>query len=389
MSYRPRGRLSIKPLSYSQISLYQECPLAYKLQYIDGLKPKDKWYFSFGSTLHLCAQHFFEVSIPPPPSLSEILQFYEENWLSEGYDSPQEEEKYKAYGKQILTEFCKTHRKNFQVPLAVEKQFYIDVEGIKVRGYIDRVDKLKSGGLAIVDYKTSRELFTNEHLAQDLQLTLYQLAAEQTWQLPVEKLTLYHLRSNTPCSCPSRDRMQIEMARRLIIEVAGNITAERFPATESPHCPCDFPEHCPFHRHKYLTVELPQKATVSELAVTNAVEEYVALQRQIKELELQLDELKGMIIQFCQSNDLNRVYGKENAITFKMTERIGFDEDAVRAILEPAGLWDKVLSFDEKKLKDLVTDTTVAREVRDRLAGLKQVISTSTRLWVRKREEQE
>jgi hypothetical protein len=65
------------------------------------------------------------------------------------------------------------------------------------------------------------------------------------------------------------------------------------------------------------------------------------------------------------------------------------DEDAVRAILEPAGLWDKVLSFDEKKLKDLVTDTTVAREVRDRLAGLKQVISTSTRLWVRKREEEE
>ena len=77
----------MRPLSYTQISLYQSCPLQYKLQYIDGLKPKDKWYFSFGSTLHLCAQYFFKVRVPPPPSLEELLQFYEQNWISEGYES--------------------------------------------------------------------------------------------------------------------------------------------------------------------------------------------------------------------------------------------------------------------------------------------------------------
>lgn len=388
MKYQTLGRQAIKPLSYSQISLYRECPLAYKLQYIEGLRPKEKWYFSFGSVLHLCAQHFFGVGVPPPPSLSEMLQFYEKNWLSAGYDSPEEEDKYKAYGKQLLTEFCKIHRKSFQTPLAVEKQFYIDVEGVKVKGYIDRVDKLRSGRLAIIDYKSSKELFTNEYLAQDLQLTLYQLAAEQTWQLPVERLTLYHLRSNTACSCPSRDRMQIEVVRRLIIDVAENITAGKFPATENSHCPCDFPEHCPFYRHQHA-IDTSQKATPSEKAVASAVEEYVILQQQIKELETQLDELKELIVRFCQANNLNRVFGQENAITFKIAERVGFDEEAVRAVLEPAGLWDRVLSYDEKKLKDLITDATLAREVRDRLTALRQIISTSPRLWVRKREEEE
>jgi len=53
----------MKPLSYTQISLYQSCPLCYKLQYIDGLKQKDKWYFSFGLTMHTCAEYFFKVNV--------------------------------------------------------------------------------------------------------------------------------------------------------------------------------------------------------------------------------------------------------------------------------------------------------------------------------------
>ena len=94
---------NIKPLSFTKINLYQTCPLNYKLQYVDGLKPKEKWYFSFGSTVHLCAEYFFRVKVPPPPTLETFLLFYEENWLSEGYESAEEEENYKVYGREILT----------------------------------------------------------------------------------------------------------------------------------------------------------------------------------------------------------------------------------------------------------------------------------------------
>ncbi len=113
----------MRPLSYTQIFLYQTCPLQYKLQYIDGLKPKDKWYFSFGSTLHLCAQYFFKVRVPPPPSLEELLQFYERNWISEGYESAEEEAKYKTYGREILSKFREIHSADFKIPVAVERIF--------------------------------------------------------------------------------------------------------------------------------------------------------------------------------------------------------------------------------------------------------------------------
>src|SRR4030067_3723028 len=154
----------MKPLSYSQINQYQQCPFSYKLQYIDGLKPKDKGYFSFGSTMHLCAEYFFRVKVPPPPSLDELLQFYEQNWLPAGYESVEEEVQYKAYGKEILAKFWEIHHSNFRMPVAVEQMFYVDIEGVKLRGLIDRVDKLDSGGVSIVDYKKNKNLFTSKHL---------------------------------------------------------------------------------------------------------------------------------------------------------------------------------------------------------------------------------
>ncbi|MCL0053112.1 PD-(D/E)XK nuclease family protein [Dehalococcoidales bacterium] len=374
----------MRPLSYTQISRYQACPLWYKLQYIDRLKPKDKWYFSFGTTIHACVRFFFRV---PLPSLEELLQFYEQNWLAEGYESAEKEANYKAYGREILAKFWEIHRADFRMPVAVEKVFHIDIEGVKLTGYIDRIDKLDSGGLSIVDYKTDKELFTIDDLETNLQLTLYQLAAQETWGLPVERLTLYHMWSNTPCSCRPRDKRQLDQARQLVLEIAKNIAEKRFPAIENRYCPCDFPEHCPYYRQKYVAIVAEPKDIWR--GMTEAVEHYVSLQSQIKELESQLEEIKQLIINFCQAEGINRVYGREHAITYKLMEKTGFNEDEVRALLEPEGLWPRVVSLDQSRLKQLITDEGVAKDIRDKLEALRQVISTYPQLRVRKLREEE
>jgi len=365
--------------------------LCYKLQYIDGLKSKDKWYFSFGTTMHRCVERFFKVSTPPPPSLEALLQFYEQNWLSEGYESAEEETKHRDYGREILTRFWEIHSADFRLPVALERMFYIDIDGIKLRGFIDRVDKLESGGLSIVDYKTNKELFSADYLEEDLQLTLYQLAAVQTWRLPVERLTLYHLRSNTACSCPPRDEARLEQAKQLVLEVAENVAQERFPAIENQYCPCDFPEHCPYYRHQYMTAmpEPARQEILPGIAAVDAIEQYASLQAQIKELQAQLEDAKQVIIDFCQAEELNRVFGSEHEVTYKLVERTGFSEDEVRALLEPEGLWEKALSLDQSRLKQLLTDEKVASDIRNRLKSLRHVISTHSQLWVKKRTEEE
>jgi len=384
------GVTTIRPLSYTQISLYQSCPLLYKLQYIDGLKPKDKWYFSFGSTMHRCVEYFFKVMVPPP--LDKLLQFYQQNWLSEGYESAEEEKSYRAYGQEILTKFWGIHSAEFHMPLAVEKLFYVDIGGVKLRGYIDRVDKLESGGLSIIDYKTNRELFTTDYLENDLQLTLYQIAAEQMWQLPVECLTLYHLRSNTPCSCSPRNETALRQARQVVTEIAENIARGDFPATENPYCPCDFPEYCPYYQHKYLVEAAAATARqdlLPGIEAGEAVERYYNLQAQIKELSRQLDEAKQEIVSFCQSQGLNRVFGSEHAATYKLVEKTGFSEEEVRAVLEPEGLWQRVLSLDQSKLGQLIKDEAVASDIRKNVEALRRIVYTYPRLFVEQLAEEE
>ena len=198
---------------------------------------------------------------------------------------------------------------------------------------------------------------------------------------------IYSLRSNTPCSCEPRDEVQLNQARRLVLEVADDIARERFPATENAYCPCDFAEHCPYYRQQ---IAPPEETDILQgMAVDEAVKHYVSLQGQIKELESQLEEIKQMLISFCQAEGLNRVYGKEHAITYRLVDKTGFSEAEVRALLEPEGLWHQVLSLDQSRLKQLITDEAVAVEISLRFIDLRQVISSSPRLWVRRLIEEE
>ncbi len=381
----------MRPLSYSQISTYQKCPLLYKLQYIEGLKPKERPYFSFGTTVHSAVEYFYRGKVPTPPSLENLIANYDVNWVSEGYASPEEEAKYRELGRKILTAFWETNSADFRLPVATEYHFFVDIDGVRLQGYIDRVDKLDNNKLSIVDYKTSQKLFTRDDLRQDFQLTLYQVAAEMLWGLPVDKLTLYHLRSNTPCTCPARDKVQIEEARYTVVSVAESIARGLFEPAENAYCPCDFPEFCPYHKAECN----PPKAKVGEtatgkgLAVPEAIDRYVEIQSRIKELELELEEIKAQLIAFCAGEGLARLYSPNYQLTVRKIERLGFSEDEVRTLLEPIGLWSKVLGYNETLVKQFLEGSEITAPIRRELEKLRKVKSSYPQIYVKKVREEE
>ncbi|MBA7584554.1 hypothetical protein ES708_26509 [subsurface metagenome] len=86
---------------------------------------------------------------------------------------------------------------------------------------------------------------------------------------------------------------------------------------------------------------------------------------------------------------LNRVFGGDYALTYKLVEKTGFNEDEVRVLLEPEGLLDRVLSLDSAKVRELISDETVAREIRDKVAALKQVVASYPQFWPKKLAEEE
>lgn len=235
-------------LSYTQISTYQQCPLRYRLQYVEGLQETPKPYFAFGHSLHAAVEWFYQAPLVPP-TREELLAYLDTVWESEGYASPQEEERHRAEARAILSRFWFIHAADYRPATATEHPFELDLGGIGLRGVIDRVDQdHQAGCLDILDYKSGRYQWTPHELEDHLQLTLYQVAAERVFQQPVRRLTLYHLRSNLPFSSQARSQAVLRKAEELVHEVAEQIEAGRFDPTPSRFCPCDFVQYCPVFR---------------------------------------------------------------------------------------------------------------------------------------------
>ncbi|UCG68186.1 MAG: PD-(D/E)XK nuclease family protein [Thermoplasmata archaeon] len=376
----------MRPLSYSSISTYIECPLKFKLKYVDGLKEKPKPYLSFGSSLHEALQFLYSYR-PPPPSLEAVLKYYEENWISEGYANEEEEEGYFSYGKKILKDYYNTCIKEYKPPVAVEHKFDIEIDGLPVTGFIDRIDKLKDDKTEIIDYKSGKNIFDRSHVEENEQLTMYQLAVEESIGLSVGKLTLYHLPSQTPVSVDARNKEKIEALKTKIQRVAESIKEGNFEAKKGRFCPCDFPEHCPYYRHLYIKEE--EEKGKSKVNIQQTIEEYSELKEREKELSIKIKELAERIHTYCEEKGLMRVFGDEHAITRIKSERKGYDEERLKELLEPEGLWERLLAYDDSLTKELLESHEIDEHLKNEIRKLEEVKKTIHQIRVRELKENE
>jgi RecB family exonuclease len=376
----------MRPLSYSSISTYIECPLKFKLKYIDGLSEKPKPYFSFGSSLHDALEFMYSFR-PPPPSLEDVLKYFEKNWISQGYASEEEEEGYFSYGKDILREYYKENIKDLKPPIAVEYKFDIEIDGIPITGFIDRIDKLEGGSAEIIDYKSGKNVFDKAQVEKNEQLTLYQIAVEDSIGMDVKKLTLYHLPSQTPVSVDSRDTNKIEQLKGKILEVSDNIAKGNFEAKRGRFCPCDFPEHCPYYKHLYLKEDEVQ--STKKVNIQQTIEEFCQLKEKERELKELIRVLAEEIHSYCEENDIARIFSDAHAVSRIKTERKGFDEARLKEILEPLGLWERVLSFDESLTSALLSDDSIEEQLKAEIRRLEEVKKTSYQLRVKEIGEEE
>ncbi len=376
----------MRPLSYSSISTYMECPLKFKLKYIDGLKEKPKPYLSFGSSLHEALRFMYSYR-PPPPSLEAVLDYYEKNWIDEGYANEEEEEGYFSYGKQILSAFYNANIKDFSPPISVEYKFDIEIDGIPVMGFIDRIDKIEGNNAEIIDYKSGKNIFDKTHVEENEQLTLYQLALEESIGLKVGRLTLYHLPSQTPVSSDARSVEKIDELRSKIMSVADRISKGEFEAKEGRFCPCDFPEHCPYYRH--LHIKDVEEAIAAKTTIQQTIEEYSELKDQERELALRAKFLAERIHAYCDDKDLNRIFSEKHAVTRTKVEKKGYDEAKLRELLEPKGLWDRVLSYNDALTKELLDDPQIDGELRADILKLQEIKKAYYQLRVRDLKKKE
>lgn len=366
-------------LSYSSISTYETCPAKYKFQYEDRLPTTSSPALSFGDALHRTLQRFHDRPVPVAPSLDELHEMLDDEWVEDGYRDPGEEALYRDHARQILTEYHRTNADSFRIPAALEFRFTVEIEGVQLSGVIDRMDRIPGGGYEIVDYKTSRRLPPKAVVDRDLQLSVYYMAAKEIWGIEPERLTLYYLLPGERMST-FRTPADADELRRRIATVAERIAAGKFEPRPNPLCDwCDFQQVCPLFRHKF---EREQGDPAPRM--TEVVDEWIALKREDWERYRRLEELRGLINAFAEEHGYRRLYGSDGtAIDRRPVHVTAPDAERVRRILEPMGLWEQVITVDAKRLSDLIESRSLPPDVEDALLASREEVRTQHSLYLK------
>lgn len=116
---------------------------------------------------------------------------------------------------------------------------------IVINGSIDRIDRLPSGGIEVIDYKTGR-VSSQKGVDESLQLSIYALACRDVLGLGTpERVTLYFTESALRLST-TRTGEQLDLAREDVLARVSRMRAGEFGAMPGDVCPwCDYRTMCP------------------------------------------------------------------------------------------------------------------------------------------------
>jgi CRISPR/Cas system-associated exonuclease Cas4 (RecB family) len=277
---------------------------------------------------------------------------------------------------------------NFNV-VDLESRFEVDLENHTLAGIIDRIDK-NEDVYEIIDYKTARKMPSKENIDKNLQMSIYHLGLTKRWPHlnPSKiKLSFYFLKHGEKIST-SRSPEQLENTKKFILKTIDEIEQKikdnyNFPPLPSGLCDwCGYRQMCPMWKHLYEKKYAKDKIK-NEAELETAVKEYFDIKTQGDKNNERLDELKMLIFAFMDEQKVERVFGEEGYITKKLQERISYDLEEVKKILEPAGKWQEILSADQKKLEKLFP--TLPDDIKEKILALRTKNQFSTLLASRKK----
>lgn len=361
-----------RPLSHSSITLYGECPQKYKFRYVDQVPEKPRHFFSFGRSVHSALEYFYGVKTAVPPTVDDLLKNYKEVWVPEGYRDQSQEVEYFEEGKRILKAFHAKHSKDFRLPLFVEYGFDFEIEGVPVKGFVDRVDKLADGSLSVVDYKTGKKLATGR-LESDAQLTMYQYACESLLDAPVSELIFYHLPTLKEHRASRRGTQLVDELKTRVVDTAEAITKEKFdPKPDEMVCRwCDYKPICPIFKDQYAGVPMAPAKAKTEPELAALVDKYGEALAEASRAKAEADQAGRELAALLKKKNYVRAFGSSFEVSLNPSVRWEFlDKKKVLELIKKAGVYEKVLAPSAPLVNKLVEDPAVDSDLRAKLGEL-------------------
>lgn len=255
---RPAPLALPSTLTPSKISAFTSCPLAFRFSVIERLPEPPSLPAVRGTLVHRALQLLFTYCEP-----GERGRETAQHWLEDAFaelSQPGGDVAELALGESearellhqagvLLDRYYELEDPSTVRPAGLELDLELELDGLKLRGIIDRLDVLPGGGFAVVDYKTGRAPRPEQSRSRLSGVQLYALLCEAVLGERPKAVRLLYLRDRVVISAEPSD-----MSLRGVRQRAGAVwkAIERaceqgdFRPSPSGLCSwCSFQQYCP------------------------------------------------------------------------------------------------------------------------------------------------
>jgi putative RecB family exonuclease len=243
--------------SPSRLLAWLDCPRRYRMQYLDRPRPQarpQRAHTSVGIATHNALRDFWDLPAGrrTPAGVAELVR---SSWIDVGFRDPEQSAAWRLRVRDAVTEYLRVSDRDNQ-PVGIERSVSLKTDEVVITGRIDRLDD-REGELVVVDYKTGRQVPTDDDARTSLPLALYAVAASRMFRRPCRRVELHHVPSGTIAAHEHTD----ESLARKVAEAESiasdlrradaefrevGVESTRFAPRTSAICSwCDFRAHCP------------------------------------------------------------------------------------------------------------------------------------------------
>jgi putative RecB family exonuclease len=367
--------------SHSRIQSFENCPLAFKFQYIDKLEVEafESIEAFMGSRVHEALESFYvDRNHGKIASIGELLEGYNDSW--QRYIAPDvvvnkeglTQEHYRIVGEKCLADYYNRY-KPFDKGRTLETEMMVTIDLLgdgryNFVGYIDRLDSMGEGRYEIHDYKTSQHLPTQYKKDRDRQLALYEIGVRQTWDDVKEVGLVWHYLVFDKELRSKRTSQHLEELKKEFLTAIRRIEQatekDDFPAVESGLCAwCAFQEHCKLKKHQVKTRQMPLNKYMKEEGVVLA-NKYAELKEREKEFKTWFDceygQLSEALAAYAKKEGVEYIYGTDKRVRVAVREMLKFpaanskERQELEEMLKKDGFWNDVSTLNIWSLENKI-----------------------------------
>ena len=229
-------------LSASDIETYRICPLKYKFARVFRIPQEPTINQRFGIVLHQVLERFHQGTAG---TRQDLFELFELSWRRAGFGETDDELQFRERALDALERYWERFRDEESEPVWFERSFSFRLGPHLLRGRVDRVDRRPDGSYELIDYKTGKAR-TEEQLQEDVQLSVYQMGARESWRLETSAQSYFYVMTGEKVPVEHSEE-QLERVRNTVAAIGEGILRQEFQPTPSAEiCPfCDYRIICP------------------------------------------------------------------------------------------------------------------------------------------------